>query len=122
MAASLVAYAWVMGYLGFTTAKVGNAIQIQSIARAEDNTLTVYVQNVGDSDVVLSDVYADAVLNDPAVEIDGTPATLGVTVLPQAETAEIVLSGDYSGAAQVTVKVVAADGTFTELTKTFTGP
>ena len=31
VAASLVTYAWVMGYLGFTTAKVGKAIQIQSI-------------------------------------------------------------------------------------------
>jgi flagellin-like protein len=32
VAASLVTYAWVMGYLGFTTNKVGKAIMIQSVA------------------------------------------------------------------------------------------
>ena len=31
VAASLVAYAWVMGYIGGTTGKVGKAIQIQSV-------------------------------------------------------------------------------------------
>ena len=30
--ASLVAYAWVMGYMSFQTAKTGGAIQIQSFA------------------------------------------------------------------------------------------
>ena len=29
--AALVAYAWIMGYMSGTTAKAGNAIQIQSI-------------------------------------------------------------------------------------------
>ncbi len=29
--ASLVTYAWVMGYMGFTTDKTGKAIQIQSV-------------------------------------------------------------------------------------------
>ncbi len=32
--ASLVAYAWVMGYIGGQTAKTGNAIQIQSMSNA----------------------------------------------------------------------------------------
>ena len=52
-----------MGYLSFTTAKVNKAIQIQSIARAGDGTVTVYVQNVGDSPVKLANVYADGELN-----------------------------------------------------------
>ncbi len=39
--ASLVTYAWVMGYMNFTTEKTGKAIQIQSIAypRLEDRPL-----------------------------------------------------------------------------------
>jgi flagellin-like protein len=45
VAASLVTYAWVMGYMGFTTNKVGKAIMIQAVA--QDGTVSV--QNVGDS-------------------------------------------------------------------------
>ncbi len=46
--AALVTYAWVMGYIGFTTNKTGKAIQIQSVALSGTNVV-VYVQNVGDS-------------------------------------------------------------------------
>jgi hypothetical protein len=54
VAGSLVTYAWVMGYLSFTTAKAGRAIQIQSIANDETDTdLLVYVQNVGEGVVTL---------------------------------------------------------------------
>ena len=51
VAASLVTYAWVMGYLNFTTSKVGKSILIQSIASVNvTNTpgqidLVVYVQD-----------------------------------------------------------------------------
>ena len=44
--ASLVVYAWVSGYIGGTTSKAGNAIQIQSFA-SQGGKLVVYVQNVG---------------------------------------------------------------------------
>ena len=44
--ASLVAYAWVMGYIGFQTAKTGQAVQIQSVSDRA-TVLTVYVQNTG---------------------------------------------------------------------------
>ena len=47
--ASLVTYAWVMGYMNFTTEKTGKAIQIQSVSYAPaSHIFTVYVQNVGD--------------------------------------------------------------------------
>ena len=122
VAASLVAYAWVMGYLGFTTAKTGKAIQIQSIAMDDTGVVTVYVQNVGDSDVVLSTVYVDGVLNTPtSIEVPaGTPvASLDEAPLVQANTATIEVSGNYTSYGQLTVKVVAEDGSFIELTKTF---
>lgn len=113
VAAALVAYAWIMGYLSFTTAKAGKAIQIQSIARAVDNTLTVYVQNVGDSQVELSDIYVDDT-RDPTAS-----AALAGTKLDEGNTHTITSNGIYTGANQVKVKVVTADGTFTELKKTF---
>jgi hypothetical protein len=50
--ASLVAYAWVMGYLSFTTNKTGQAILIQSSTiDNESNNFLVYVQNVGSTPV-----------------------------------------------------------------------
>ncbi len=53
--ASLVAYAWVMGYIGFQTAKTGQAVQIQSVALADDGAVSsnVYLQNVGDGTVTI---------------------------------------------------------------------
>jgi len=52
VAASLVTYAWVMGYLEFTTNKAGESIQIQSIANSGSDLL-VYLQNVGSGTVEL---------------------------------------------------------------------
>ena len=49
VAASLVTYAWVMGYLSFTTDKVGKAIQIQSIG-GDGGLITVY-------DICLHDLF-----------------------------------------------------------------
>jgi flagellin-like protein len=115
VAASLVAYAWVMGYLGFTTAKTGKAIQIQSIARdPTTHMVKVYVQNVGDSDVTLSNVYVDGKLDDTATSEVGWGNVLGQTLT------DTISLTDPVDASQVTVKVVAMDGTFMELTHTFT--
>ena len=114
VAASLVAYAWVMGYLGFTTAKVGKAIQIQSISYDDPDPtyMTVYVQNVGDSDLTVSDIYVDGVQDNTAP----LAADLGTT-----ETQGFVLEQTWATQpAQVTVKVVTTDGISTELKKTFT--
>jgi flagellin-like protein len=51
--ASLVTYAWVMGYMNFTTQKTGNAIQIQTVDQVGQ---VVYVQNVGTSTVKFSNL------------------------------------------------------------------
>jgi flagellin-like protein len=112
VAASLVTYAWVMGYLGFTTNKVGKAIQIQSIAKTGE----VYVQNVGDSHVDLADVYVDGVMQtglswDPSASLDAH-ATAMVDILPTP-------TDEYGSGDQVTVKITTTDGTFIEMTKQF---
>ncbi|MEM3703908.1 MAG: archaellin/type IV pilin N-terminal domain-containing protein [Candidatus Bathyarchaeia archaeon] len=115
VAASLVTYAWVMGYLGFTTAKVGKAIQIQSIAK-QGNDLVVYVQNVGDGAVKL--------LNGASLYVDGvlTNANPSKNELLKGETANYAVSDYFTGKTlplTVKVKVVTEDGTFTEASQLF---
>jgi archaeal type IV pilus assembly protein PilA len=117
--ASLVTYAWVMGYMNFQTEKTGKAIQIQSItydgAYQGSDYFSIYVQNVGDSDVKLSSVF-----------INGAAAT-GVTFIPSSgdlvkeSTSTISATSTLSaGVQQVTIKVTTTDGTFSEITKQFT--
>jgi FlaG/FlaF family flagellin (archaellin) len=112
VAASLVTYAWVMGYLGFTTNKVGKAIQIQSIARNATGDVAVFVQNVGDSKVSLATVYINGTLTTPSSP--SLPVSLDAT-----KTQEIDFTGLQSTGQQITVKVATTDGTFIEYTKTF---
>jgi flagellin-like protein len=116
VAASLVTYAWVMGYLSFTTTKVGKAIQVQSVDQANND---VYVQNVGDSDVKLASFYVNGVLDSGATLVSGTTGTVwGTAVLPKTGTAKIHTSITFT-VPQVTVKIVTVDGISAEYTKTF---
>jgi hypothetical protein len=99
-----------MGYLGFTTNKVGKAIQIQSVAKTGE----VYVQNVGDSQVTLADIYVNGTIPSPVVT--WTPDK----VLDASETGWCDIStGTFASGDRVTVKVTTTDGTFMEFTKTF---
>ncbi len=126
--ASLVAYAWVMGYMNFQTAKTGQAIQIQSITNSTSGSLVIYVQNVGDGAVTL---------NKDSVYIDGalytTDITSSVDVLPQTTTtitvdsvsigSNIPFTGLKTGAngdlsVTLTVKVTTEGGTFSQVTDT----
>ena len=114
VAAGLVTYAWVMGYLGFTTGKAGKAIQIQSLANSGSDLL-VYVQNVGDGVVEFDPaacVYVNGVLRscvpDPVLLEEGKTATLTVE------------GAAVPAGSKVTVKVVTTGGAFMEKT-TFEG-
>ena len=107
VAASLVTYAWVMGYLGFTTNKVGKAIQIQSVALDG----SVYVQNVGDASVELEAVYVNG--------LEPAGATVPTTLLVKGETAFIDTDTAFASNTPYTIKVTTTDGTFSEITKTF---
>jgi flagellin-like protein len=108
VAASLVTYAWVMGYLGFTTNKVGKAIQIQAVSKGG----VVSVQNVGDSAVTLANVYVNGV--DQGDFIGGLKQPGGTDSVD-------VLSGslEFDSNTPYTIKVTTTDGTFSEITKTF---
>ena len=114
VAASLVTYAWVMGYLGNTTSKVGKAIQIQSMANVT-TTLTIYVQNVGDGAVTLDSVYVNGILN--------STAAIAPKTLQKGETATVKTSfpAGFDSPDPVKVKVVCEDGTFIEATQTVPG-
>jgi flagellin-like protein len=121
--ASLVAYSWVMGYIGFQTAKTGQAIQIQSMSNSTGTSaghLVLYVQNVGDSAVKL---------NKDSVYVDGALYTTNITgsidLLPQTTTTIVTnfdgLQTGEDGALSVTLtaKVTTEGGTFSEVTKAF---
>jgi flagellin-like protein len=116
VAASLVAYAWVSGYMDFTTTKVGKSIQIQSVSEN-----AVYVQNIGDANVEIADFYVDGNLEDWAsISVEGTA---GETLLTPGDTATIGVSTPLprDNAPQVTIKVVTTDGISAEYTETFSG-
>jgi archaeal type IV pilus assembly protein PilA len=119
--ASLVTYAWVMGYMNFTTEKTGKAIQIQSISYPSTGgqAFTIYVQNVGDSDLLLS--------NANSVFINGVAATgtWGTTSLSKTNTTSIFASVPSTsplsaGVQSITFKVTTTDGTFSQMTQQFT--
>ena len=111
--ASLVVYAWVSGYIGGSTSKAGNAIQIQSFASSGGN-LVVYVQNVGQGAVELKP--------DQSVYVNGdlVPITnqgTGPITIAEGQTVELQTGTPYSGE-KVNIKVTTTGGTFTQSTGT----
>jgi archaeal type IV pilus assembly protein PilA len=112
--ASLVTYAWVMGYMNFQTNKTGNAIQIQSV----NIDGTVYVQNVGSGTVSFKDI---------CLYIDGagiTSTSVGATAVPLNEGATLAIKPTgttpfVAGSHTYTIKVTCIEGTFSQITKNF---
>jgi flagellin-like protein len=116
--ASLVVYSWVMGYVGFQTAKTGNAIQIQSMANSTSGYLTLYVQNVGDGGVTLdaNSVYVNG------AHVGITSTTPAAYIAAQNTTTVVTnyslwVSGTNS--TTITVKVTTTGGTFSQVTDSF---
>jgi len=122
--ASLVVYAWVMGYVGFQTAKTGSAIQIQSMANATvgvtPGRLVIYAQNVGDSAVNIDSnstyvngaQYATNITSTTTIQPQSTLA-IGVTGYTG-----LITSGTQT-TATVTAKVTTTGGTFSQVTQSF---
>jgi hypothetical protein len=118
--ASLVVYAWIMGYIGGTTTKAGQAIQIQSYAPGVDNQhVVIYVQNIGQGSVDLSQ-SGSVYIND-----QGVPINSSVTIAV-GETKAII--ADLTGTSltwipgeQIKIKVVTNDGTFMQASGTGAG-
>ncbi len=116
--ASIVAYAWVMGYIGGQTQKTGNQIQIQSYT--SQGNLIIYVQNTGQGTVHLKQdgsVYVNDVLKtiravDDQLCDDGAkiPISVGQTVKVEVNYDQYK-PGDR-------IKVVTVEGTTMEITGT----
>ena len=117
VAGSLVVYAWVMGYIGFSSEGIGEAIKIPSMANDPEGVdLLVYVQNIGDEMVQLEEVgclYVNGEL--VPCTISGVVVSEGVATLGCDDTAVLRYVG---GAAfpdeKVTVKVTTVRGTSAE--------
>ena len=114
VAGGLVTYAWVMGYLDFTTGNAGKAIKIQSIGY--DTELRVYIQNVGEGAITLDDqkcLYIDGLLT------TGTPDLLAPA---QGDISTISWIPDpaFVSGQSILVRVVTHEGTFNEATWTYT--
>ena len=115
--ASLVTYAWVMGYMSFTTNKTGLAIQIQSVSpgNATANPAVsgvVYVQNVGNGVVSFAAncVYVDGAAVGPE---DAQPD------IAAGDTVSFTVPAFATGAHSYTIKVTSTDGTFSQIDKIF---
>jgi len=115
IAGSLVVYAWVMGYIGLSTERSGQAIMIQSIAN-DGGDLLVYVQNVGEGMVQIEEsgsLYVNDVLVD--CTITGVTVSDGLATLNQGDTATLTyLDGAALPGQKVTVKVTTLLGTSAE--------
>ena len=119
--AALVTYAWVMGFIGFTTGKTGNSIQIQSMALtgAAPSTINVYVQNVGTGPIGLQAgqcLYVNGAL-DTGCTVNGL--TTGSYTLPVNATATVQSSipATYTSGETITVKVTSSTGTYSQVTQ-----
>jgi FlaG/FlaF family flagellin (archaellin) len=110
--ASLVVYAWVMGYIGYQTGKTGDAVQIQSVNMAGDSLSTVYLQNTGSTTVTVN----------PFVFVNGQEyaATLNpATPLAEGSTSTITLSTPptLTSGQMYTIKVTVTGGTYGQITQ-----
>jgi uncharacterized repeat protein (TIGR02543 family) len=121
VAAALIAYAWIMGYIGGTTKKSGQAIQIPSVANPAKggSWLVIYVQNVGQGQVQLkqdASVYVNDILHKITESPSGTQLTTGQLLpIPVGETAELVIDYWYIPGTYLKIKVVTVEGTFMEI-------
>ncbi len=110
--ASLVAYAWIMGYIGGTTTKAGNSVVIQSFTT--NGNLVVYVQNNGQGTVHLkqdSSVYVNTVLKN-ILRVNGNDVGTG-TLIPISVGQTVSLTIDYvpQPNEKLTIKIVTVEGT-----------
>jgi hypothetical protein len=93
--------------------RTGEAIQIMSVVRNNSSeSIEVLVQNVGEGETTLAKVYVNGYLVENA--------TYSSKELPVGQTSKITLPATYLGVQpKVTIKVVALEGAFSEISKTF---
>jgi flagellin-like protein len=117
--ASLIVYAWVIGYIGSGTTKASNSMLIQSTSHTTDNFVVVYVQNVGQGTLELKQaesVYVNSILMGIT---SSTPAlSAGKVTFSPETTATLTTDYHYTANEKLKIKITATDGTFAEYTTT----
>jgi len=119
VAAAVLTYIWVTGYIGRTTS-AAEASQLQerikiNAVEYSSGTVTISVANIGDVQVTITAAY---VLTEGGTQTCGGPLTSGTTIDPGAiEDVEVSECSLTSGTTYV-AKVVTKKGT--EATYTFT--
>jgi hypothetical protein len=116
--ASIVAYAWVMGYIGGQTQKTGNQIQIQSYT--SQGNLIIYVQNTGQGTVHLKQdgsVYVNDVLKTIRAVDDQTCDEGAKIPISVGQTVKVEVNYDQYKPGD-RIKVVTIEGTTMEVTGT----
>ncbi|MEM3457697.1 archaellin/type IV pilin N-terminal domain-containing protein [Thermofilum sp.] len=117
VAAAVLAYIWIIGYQGTLTQQASTA-QLQERIKIEavqytGGTLTVYVRNIGDVNVVIDALY----VIDKTGTIIGSSSGVGLTLTPgQVDSGTV--SATLNSGETYTVKAVTEKGT--EATYTFT--
>jgi flagellin-like protein len=118
VAAAVLAYIWIIGYQGTltqqaSTAQLQERIKIEGVEYNSTHTLTVYVRNVGDVNVVIDALY---VINKTGTII-GSSTGVSLTLTPGQVNSGTV-SATLNSGETYTVKAVTTKGT--EATYTFT--
>jgi flagellin-like protein len=110
VSAGVVAYAYVMGWLGgatTTTAGTQGRLQFDSIyADATGNTITIYIRNVGGKDLLLSKIYIDGADTANATAIAAPGVSLTVQSVGYLSVSHTMTAGYF-----YEVKVTCKDGT-----------
>jgi flagellin-like protein len=118
--ASLVVYAWVMGYIGYQTGKTGDSVVIQSVVFSTptgtpptEKVATVYLQNVGSTTITLNPATC--------LYVNGLQDTAtGPTTLAPGTTATLVDAASNTSLTSgqtVTIKVTTLGGTYSQVTQ-----
>lgn len=120
MTASIITYIRMVSFLAATMVKSKHAI-IQSVAfdlgadgiwGTNDDSLTIYVQNVGEGVIVITDVY----VNRARCDVSGLPVTVN-----EGETVDLTIPYELELSQEIHVKIVCKDGISTEGTYTVKG-
>jgi FlaG/FlaF family flagellin (archaellin) len=115
VAAGVVVYSYVMGWLGGATQNPGGQkgeLQFDSIhATASDDVIKIYIRNVGGKDVTISHVYVEGVAQkngtDSTTDVNEAISVSAVKYLQVDTTGSVTLTAEY----YYEVKVTCTDGT-----------
>ena len=110
VAAGVVVYAYVMGWLGGATMTGGGTkgeLQLDSAyANATGNTIKIYVRNVGGKDLLLSKIYVDGTEKANATAIADAGVSITVQSVKYLQVSHTMTTGYF-----YEVKVTCKDGT-----------